>query len=1083
MKVNLINLSNRIFVIIFFTFLSLNIFAWDARDDELFEKFLAAKTNRDIQEVYEKNKERVTEKFLDYISDNSFDLAKKGGESIENGISHIKIVLLLSDFTKLEKSKALALLQLGKIYKYFKSDKSTALNHVQKSLELSQKIGDVLGEANCFLSLGEIAASKSDYSVAEKYYMDAIPLFRKMNNVKGEANCIFFLGQIAIYTDREHAEKLFIEAKNLYSEAGIILGEANCISSLGGVAFATNDLLKAEKYSKEAISLFRDEKDIQGEANSIFLLGQIAFRVNDYEKAEGYFREAIPQFQKIGDMQSEANCNFNLGVIALNTNDDKRAIKLLTDAFFVYQKLEDLFGEANCLRIFAYIAGLMKDYDKAEKAYKWSISSSYKARDTIGIAISSLGIGKIAFDSGDNIKAEKFSKSAYTIFKDMNDYYFQVNSAIFISKVYLRLQKISEAKEYLLNALEHSLHVRGKSGTASDRLRYQEGIGGMMKTTISDMGKVDKEFALYIWENFRGRTFLEGISTSMAIDISGIEQADKDKYTQLNEEKNKIFAELQALSASKTSEIQGAANGKYSGEEDKVVFQQKMEELEKQINSKRELLREVEKKVDEFEGKLAEKNERFRNLRRPNIPSVSELQKTLTEEEVALVYLDANVYKTEKENIGGPGVWVVEKEKLEFIPLSYSADPKKGNELIEWIGKYRDLVQLAAPNETQLKEKKALETKLSEILLSKPLSKISSGKKNLILIPDGVLGTLPFDILPYRNGILSESFTISYSPSLSILHLLRSKERDYSGLKRIPLLAFGGAHYTSGKGFQDKEDEKKESLAFLDVGQREARLNSYLRSGFREGKLTDLPGAREETKSIGKIYYEDEKQRDAALFFGAWASEPVLKSLNDKSTFTASRKKISDKETTLEDVRILHFSVHGEAMSDFPETSRIILSLPSQTPEEEKLKMEKDFPKYKNEDGSLLAAEIVGMRLKSDLVVMSACETGLGKVSSTEGIIGLTQSWMIAGSNGVVVSLWKVSDIGSRVFMTIFHEKIAKGISPKIAIKETRDIIRKNEWRKGEFAPDRTYKNGRNTFKDLDLSSPFFWSAFQYWGK
>jgi len=108
--------------------------------------------------------------------------------------------------------------------------------------------------------------------------------------------------------------------------------------------------------------------------------------------------------------------------------------------------------------------------------------------------------------------------------------------------------------------------------------------------------------------------------------------------------------------------------------------------------------------------------------------------------------------------------------------------------------------------------------------------------------------------------------------------------------------------------------------------------------------------------------------------------------------------------------------------------------------------------------------EIVELDLAADFVNLSACETGLGKVYNGEGIVGLTQSYLIAGANSVAVSLWQVADRSTATFMTELYSKVQNsGLAYSEALAEV-----KRRFIRGEFGEA--------------WRSPYFWSPFIYYG-
>ena len=152
--------------------------------------------------------------------------------------------------------------------------------------------------------------------------------------------------------------------------------------------------------------------------------------------------------------------------------------------------------------------------------------------------------------------------------------------------------------------------------------------------------------------------------------------------------------------------------------------------------------------------------------------------------------------------------------------------------------------------------------------------------------------------------------------------------------------------------------------------------------------------------------------------------------------------------------RALHFACHGLLDPTRPEFSALALSRSTQ-----------------KDDGLLFAVELFLLPLSADLAVLSACETGRGKVLRGEGIAGLTRAFMYAGVPRVICSLWKVDDRATQALMVKFYELWnpkdgTKGVGAAAALKQAQAFVR-----------DFKDKNGKQKWKQ-----PYYWAAWVLWG-
>jgi CHAT domain-containing protein len=196
---------------------------------------------------------------------------------------------------------------------------------------------------------------------------------------------------------------------------------------------------------------------------------------------------------------------------------------------------------------------------------------------------------------------------------------------------------------------------------------------------------------------------------------------------------------------------------------------------------------------------------------------------------------------------------------------------------------------------------------------------------------------------------------------------------------------------------------------------------SFNRAGFYQ-----LPFSRQEAEAIATLI-------------------PKAKLL--KATgFDANRATATSGE--LSRYRIVHFATHGLLNSEYPELSGLVLSLVDRN--------------GAAQDGFLRMHEIYNLQLPADLIVLSACQTALGKEIRGEGLIGLTRGFMYAGAERVVASLWQVDDLATAELMKRFYRGMLKdGMRPAAALRAAQiEMMKHNRW-----------------------AGPYFWAAFVIQGE
>jgi CHAT domain-containing protein len=318
-------------------------------------------------------------------------------------------------------------------------------------------------------------------------------------------------------------------------------------------------------------------------------------------------------------------------------------------------------------------------------------------------------------------------------------------------------------------------------------------------------------------------------------------------------------------------------------------------------------------------------------------------------------------------------------------------------------------------------------------LLIAPMASRLGTVKKLIVMPDGLLNFMPFEtLMDSRGKYLVETFDIRYCQSPNVKSLIET--RNYASRPKA-LLAMGGAN------FQNMEERAQrvrgadkilqlQTLAKANTMTGRSQREIYAALGF--GQLNYLPGTLNEVNSIAALF-----GNRADVFTGNQMTENNLK------TMAANGK--------LKSYKIVHLATHGFSVPDIPQLSGIAMCILPQV--------------QGGEDGFLTSPEIASLGMQADLAVLSACETGLGKIYGGEGVAGLTQSLLVGGANSAIVSLWPVNDEGAMRFMTGFYElteKNGKGYSDAVNIMKRRFIA-------GEFGSA--------------FTAPDIWAPFVHYGK
>lgn len=277
-------------------------------------------------------------------------------------------------------------------------------------------------------------------------------------------------------------------------------------------------------------------------------------------------------------------------------------------------------------------------------------------------------------------------------------------------------------------------------------------------------------------------------------------------------------------------------------------------------------------------------------------------------------------------------------------------------------------------------------------------------RQNLIMVPDGLLSHIPFETLltdtvdstgikEYRAlPFVLKKHAISYAYSATVLWEMQKRQRgivDRDYLAYAPIFPGGLA-------------SNSRSAEFV-TAHRTVDSTRSLEMGF-------LPATRDEVQGVQRLF---EKR---AGFFERWFRNKT------QVLWEHRANEANLKSSSLDSYRYVHFATHGLVNESKPQLSGLILA-------------QSDSPK---EDGILYLGEIYNLNLNADLVVLSACETGLGKMARGEGLIGLARGFLYAGATNLLVSLWQVNDVSTANLMVAFYQNMLEGKSKAAALREAK---------------------------------------------
>jgi CHAT domain-containing protein len=575
-----------------------------------------------------------------------------------------------------------------------------------------------------------------------------------------------------------------------------------------------------------------------------------------------------------------------------------------------------------------------------------------------------------------------------------------------------QLDSAAQLYQQALGELE--VKTAGLGGVDEDRSRYRAQHDRYRREYVDVlMAQGHGEIAFQVLEGSRGRTLLETLSRDQVNIREGVNTSLLDHERDLR----------QSLNAKTQYRIR-LLNGEHAGAQLAAVDAEAAELLDR---------------YQQVEAEIRTKSPKYAALTQPQPLSVKEIQQLLDPETTLLEYSLG-----EERSF----VWVVGQDSLAAYEL-----PKRSE--IESVAR-RAYQLLTVRNshgpkgetetETEARWAKAdadyfkTATNLSRMVLG-PVEGLLQGKR-LLIVSDGALQYIPFSALPTpdkpRTPLMVEHEVVNLPSASVVAELRRAALGRKEPLKAVAVLA-DPVFDASDERLRKRTGTRIDSSTVESSG----KLGPWSKGSSSAELLTrsaaDLGFSRDGRSYLNRLIYS--RQEAESIM----AVTPVGKGMKILD-FEASRSRAMSSD--LAQFQIIHFATHGLLDSKHPELSGLILSMIDRH--------------GKSQDGFLGLQDIYNLNLPVELVVLSACETGLGEEISGEGLIGLTRGFMYAGASRVVASLWSVSDVGTAELMGHFYKAMEQNkLRPAAALRTAQITMWKQKrWR-----------------------SPYYWAAFQLQGE
>ena len=922
------------------------------------------------------------------------------------------------------------------------SDYQTALKYKIQAMEIRKK---VLGEdhpdyAGSLNDIGIVYEDMGDFQTALKYKIQAMEIRKK---VLGEEHPDYAssLNNVGI-TYREMGD--FQNALKCYRQALAIkkkvLGEehpdyAASLYSIAIVYYSMADYQSALKYllqTKEIERKTLGEED-PGYASTLNAIGTMYNKMADYQNALKYFNNALDIYKKsYGEVHpSCAGVMSNIGYVYYNMDDAQTALKYYMQSMEIRKKTlgEEHSDYAASLNNVANVYDKMGDYQNALKYYFQSmeIRKNFFGEEHSEYAASLNNIGWVYKEMGDYQNSMKYHLQSLAIKEKIYGkvHFDNAYSLTNIGDVYKEMGDYQNALKYYTQAMqvrekvngnEHPLYAKEllNIGIVSDLMRdYANAVTRSKQATDIQKQHLIRNFSFMT--THEREAYWDSNSKYFYANIKIMYHSPDDTLAT----KTSYDSELVTKGLLLASEINMTNIIMESGdtaliseyEDTKTMHLLLNKEQEKPIAERTYNCDSLENEIQKAERHIMEKSKEFGDITNFIKIDWKDVQKSLKDNDVAIEFSNFTENDTTKF------VALVLTKRMEApvcVPLFNNFEMQK---LIRGVAP----AKTETPTEDENRGATTVAAKRQGIyestglykMLWKPLEKYFPANPRIYFAPSGMLYQIAIEYAPIdHEKTISDKYEIYRVSSTRFLAM------DYMPKPMKNSVLYGGVYYDS-----DTAIMKQESDRYLTRRANGQYVSSLSRSVDREG-LNYLPGTKTEVENIVGTLKKKKKVK-TMLYEGSQANEESFKALSG------------------EDISVLHIATHGFFL-----------------PTDEKLSGDQSLVQsglllsganyaWQNkllpegiEDGILTAKEISFMDLrKTDLVVLSACQTALGEITG-EGVFGLQRGFKKAGVRTIIMSLWPVDDNATLLMMTEFYANLTKGMTKREAFLAAQNKVK-----------------------------------------
>jgi CHAT domain-containing protein/Tfp pilus assembly protein PilF len=917
-------------------------------------------------------------------------------------------------------AEALTLYRLGLTWLRH-GDAREALSAFEQALALRRENGDRTGTIEALGQAGRAHRALGDPRRALAVFEEALALCHDVEVPEKEAMLLVNLGLLYQETGRPRdAVAAYERALPIYRQVGDAGREVIVLSNLGGVLAALGRPAEAFASFERSLAEAQRIGDRSSQANAHNNLGDLHNGLGQPRQALSHFLAALDLFREMGDAGRQAKVLNNLGDLLNNLGSPREARELLQQALPLHrEKHPEAVTRINLSRS----ALELGDPQEALRLLEQALALERQVENPGGEMSALSTLGRVYADLGEAGKAAEHLEAALRLSRTLGD---RSRDAV-ILRLLARARAALGSREPARTAFAEALRIAQDLGDVAEQARIFQGRARIrLDEGDLDGAREDLESALEGFESVRAEVSGERLRATYLASVHETYELTVEVLLRLHEAHPGKGFEAQAFAAAERSRARALLDflarseiEVREGDPELLAEEARLRlELAAKATRRMDLLREgrveetaeeaaeaaaeAEKEIESLavqhqlvESRLRGGDARYAALRTPET-DLAAIQRLLDEKTLLLEY---SLGETRS------WLWVVAPTTLAVFELP-------GRERIEELAR-RVHEHLRTPNASADGDERADLAELSEVLLG-PVHAGLEGKR-LVFVTDGALRYIPFAALPVpaEGGSvpLIVRNEVVHLPSAAVLREIRraaaSRPRPAGDLAILADPVYESA---------DPRVRSAAKRPAAGVQIAETKPDDPVRSLRGESRAEPL----------ARLSWS---RREAERIAAAAGGRDVLLALD----FRASRELALSP--ALAGYRVLHFATHGFLDAGHPELSGLALS---QWDEQ-----------GQRQDGFLRLQDIYGLDLHAGLVVLSGCETALGRRIRGEGFLGLTHGFLHAGASQVVASLWEVRDRSTAELMERFYRALYQdGLSPAAALRRAQtEMWEQRSWR------------------------------------